>query len=211
MALGSELRSVIVAAQSRVTTVPGPEVWAMHAARAWIEPDAERDRLRDSRLRTRVDVSRRRVRQLGPAWRAEEIAHVSERVFGSPLPGFRVVTVDGSMTSLYELTHVAMYSTDFGAVRISNPPSDVSTVAVASLTNLGHNGWDLIVELILASRFVSGAWPPAADRWIGMVLPSLVAGALSNLRRDPERYFLPLYHPLIWTALLLAGAERSED
>ena len=97
---------------------PGPQHWAAHAAAAWVEPETERERLRDPRSRAAVEVSRGVVLQLGPAWRPEEVAHVAFRLGATRNPPpLRQVELAAPGGSPYELTHVAFFGTDFGAVQ----------------------------------------------------------------------------------------------
>lgn len=185
---------------------PGPEAWALHAARSWLDPAIERQRLHDNRIHNLLAESERVVLALGPSWRPEEVAHVAARLTGSNLPALRAVRVDSSVMSLYELAHVVFYATDFGAVMVSSPlAAELAATAMRRAEELSAAVWgyDVGVELILAARFLSGQWPPEATAWIGTLMPEWARIALTTLHEQPEQ-FLRLYHSMILTALAVA-------
>ncbi len=205
--LAAAVRSVLAAPALRVGAAnPGPEEWALHAARVWLDPAMEQQRLHDQHILDLVVESERAVFALGPPWRPEEIAHVSAHLTGSALPALRAVKVEASVMSLYELTHVAFYATDFGAVPASGPlAAELGATAARVADELASTEWgyDVGVELVLAARFLSGQWQPEAEVWTGIVMPQWASIARSALRGHPEQ-FLVLYHPMMVTALAVA-------
>jgi hypothetical protein len=185
---------------------PGPEEWALHAAQVWLDADIERQRLHNRHICELVAESKWAVLALGPPWRPEEIAYVDACFTGSSLPALRAVKVDTSIISLYELTHVAFYATDFGAVPAQGPlAAQLAATAAKVAGEIASTdwGWDVGVELILAARFLSGRWPAEADVWIGTLMPERTRLAISALRGRPEQ-FMSLYHAMGITALALA-------
>jgi hypothetical protein len=201
-AVGTEL----LARALQASASPGPEEWAVHVASAWLNPRAERLRLRDPLLSALVAKSEQIVLSLGPRWRPEEVRYVAACLHGSSLPALRPVRLD-SATSPYELTHVAFYATDFGSVPASpdHLADEMAAVAARLAGELSGFGqyYDLGLELILAARFLSTRWPAEAGEWVTKSVPQWSSVALSTLRRHPEQ-FLALYHPMLLTALATA-------
>lgn len=192
---------------------PGPEAWALHACRAWLDPAAERRRLEDRQSREIVDGSRRVVLTLGPNWRPEEVAYVAACLNGSDLPALRPVKSDVTARSaMYELAHIAFYATDFGAAPAARGSIAANLVATAAgvigqLEKTASN-WDVGVELILAARYLSGHWPKEANAWIRSLIPNWLSVALSSLRDGPER-FLGVYHAAAVSALALIQVQAN--
>ena len=183
----------------------------MHAARAWLDPVRERQRLKDQLILRVVLESEHTILTLGPTWRPEEVAHVAARVFGSDLPKLRPVNMDGTVFSMYELAHVAFYCTDFGGIRVEGSlSSELALVATRGAAELATTdwGWDLGTELVLAARFLSGGWPAQVDPWIRTLLPQRASAAASTLREHPEA-FLRVYHPMVLSAVALARADAD--
>jgi hypothetical protein len=203
---------VVTAARARLAGAPGPQQWAAHFAAVCADPAAEQLRVAHASVKRLLDQSGDAVLALGPSWRSEEIAFVNARLHGSPLPALRALPAENTSMVLYELAHLAFYSTDFGA-RVAAAP-----LAQAAAARARHFAarfpaldeyWDLGLELVLAHRYLAGAWPDSATIWAGSVIPRLAERARRAMRAD-RLHYLRFYHPMAVAALVSAGVCKEE-
>ena len=90
---------------------------------AWLDPICEGERVKQTPVGDLVARSGEIVLSLGPPWRAEEVAYVRACLDPTrPLPPLRRVPYDGTLQSIYELTHVVFYATDLADRRLTPAP-----------------------------------------------------------------------------------------
>lgn len=190
---------------------PGPEEWALHVARVCLNIDKERERLSSSMIIKLIEDSKRVVLSLGPPWRLDEVAYVETCVTGSDLPKLRTISIGAYNISLYELTHNALYATDFGRVSIegaiTNQLASTATEALSGLVDTEED-WDLGTELLLAVKFLTGKWPIGADVWLEKLMPKWSQNAVSKLHSHPD-LFMSLYHQMSITALTFSQYAKN--
>lgn len=224
-ALVDSLRAVLFQPARRPGDgTPGPEQWALHAARVWLDPICEGERVKQTPVGDLVARSGEIVLSLGPPWRAEEVAYVRACLDPTrPLPPLRRVPYDGTLQSIYELTHVVFYATDFGRSPVDARAAE-ETATIAEVIARGfaewlsrpeaetlpevHGWYDAGLELVLALRFLRGGWSADATRWLETIIPAHSEQALQVLRHRPDR-FLSLYHPMAMAAMALALAQST--
>jgi len=170
--------------------------WALMAAGAWVGrispctmPEADR-------------VSRRMIR-FGPSWRADEVTYFRARL-GGPLPALRPVSTS-SIGGLQELAHVAFFASDFGAYRLRGGlASELGKHASGAAIGLraSPDDYDLVLELVLASRWLTGRLEPVLDDWARRLVPAWTFAAAEAIGKSANRY-RSLYHALAQSSLLI--------
>jgi hypothetical protein len=211
---------VATAAGARLASAPGPQQWAAHVAAVCADPAAERLRITHPSVKLLLEQSNDAVQALGPSWRREEIAFVNARLHGTPLPALRALPAENTNMVLYELAHLAFYTTDFGARTAACPlaKAEAGPLAQAAAARARYFAarfpaleeyWDLGLELVLAHRYLAGAWPESATIWAGSVIPRLAGQARRAILADRLNY-LRFYHPMAVAALVSAGVCKEE-
>lgn len=199
--LASRVRNLLTHVASPGLELPSPPAWGRHFAAVALDTSSERHRLADHRYRSMIDRCAALMISLGPRWRSEEVAYARFRLFAEPLPPLRKVPIDGGIHSLYELTHLVFYATDFGSQPLPERNSVLGSTAWIEDFFLAGNCYDIGLELLLSRVYMSGKLRPATraraaaaiERWCDPIL----------IEHRSEKSMCASYHPMMLTVLAI--------